>query len=742
MGRIAVVVGIGDYPDPADRLAFCAADALAVSDVLSRPEYGFQTLTLFDKDATLHNIEDLLRVAFDESPDTLVFFFAGHGCETAFENYLVTYDGQSMREGFALSSLARYADRFAEKGANVVVLLDCCHSGAATPSAIDGSVLGARAIEAAFPESSARVVIAGCRAVEYSYESDESEHGLFTASVLSALEADAIDFEGRVTVPALFQSVASALRGQEQIPVMRGTIAGDFALAGGLPPRLGAPVPSEVGEELDRDALNLVGSIDISEGDLAGWKSHRYASLAQQCAGVLDWFHRQRTRYPEAPQRTIFGSQMAELESLQRRFATLDVGTRLPNGRVVEREIGSGHFGVVFEVSDTGLDTSLAYKVLHAVNLSTDDMKRRFLNGYEAMRRLDHPRVVGVYEYTDFPLGFFMELVDGADFRDVGVQVREDPVALVKFLRSVAETVAHAHERHVCHRDIKPANILAKYNAVDGAWEAYLTDFDLAWYSTRTMSTKEAYGALHYAAPEQLMKPSSNEAHLGTVDIFSFGKLLYFAVTGQDPQPLAGAVETDIKRMHVVLDEWRSAKAASEFVDLFRSCVAEDHRRRIQEFSDVLDRLTRVLFLLRDLDSDVLSPRRILEELTFALSGLNSPPRLEGERAEFTTLSGRTDVAISLEETDGNETGLTIRVRAMPLQQPIFEGASSKQAHKHFARRVDSALERFGGTAERQGGIRENFAFDVLVSGIPPRYSGLTRLQEVVSRVLETSEST
>jgi metacaspase-1 len=90
--RVAIVVGVGDYPEPDDRLAFCAGDAIAVAEVLATPEFGFETLTLLDADATLQNIQDLLRVAFEEWPaaETLLFYFAGHSCETAFENFLVT----------------------------------------------------------------------------------------------------------------------------------------------------------------------------------------------------------------------------------------------------------------------------------------------------------------------------------------------------------------------------------------------------------------------------------------------------------------------------------------------------------------------------------------------------------------------------------------------------------------------------------------------------------------------------
>jgi eukaryotic-like serine/threonine-protein kinase len=740
MEEIAIVVGISDYPEPADRLAFCTADARAVGEVLSRDEYGFQVIPLADEEATRQNIEDFLRFAFEEKPRTLVFYFAGHGCETTFENYLVTYDGEHMREGFPLSELARYADRFAAQGTSVVILLDCCHSGAAVPSAVDGRPLDNRAIEGAFGhDTSARVVIAACRATEESFELDELEHGIFTSALIEALEGGAVDHEGRITVPAVYQLVAHRLRTMAQQPVMRGTIAGDYALGQGFPPRLGSPTPADVVGQLVDDARRFVNEIDISEGSGGAWKTSRFAQAAQQCDGVLEWFKRQEQRHPDIGHNREFEMARQELEGHRRRFAILSEGLKLPKGREVHELLGSGHFGTVYRVEEQGRGTPLAYKVLHTANLSTDDMLRRFMNGYEAMDKLDHPRVVKVYELTEFPLGFFMEFVGGPNFRQIGPVIQKEPVPLVKFLLSVAETVAHAHERSVIHRDIKPENIIAKYSESDGVWEAFLTDFDLAWYSTRSMSSKEAYGALHYAAPEQLMRPGSNEAHLRTVDVFSFGKLCYFAAVAQDPSPLAGPNENDVRRLDVPLEDWPSGKAAAEFLELFKRCVVGDHRRRPQDFTYIIDKLARILFLLRDLDTGRLTPTRMLEELAFALSGLNSPPKLDGASASFSTLSNRTELRVQCDTIDDSTVKVTLVVQ--PLDRPVFEGSTARQAHDLYRRRVDNAVSSVALKGERVGKVQGDFSFKVSLDSVRLNLSGLTTLQQAVSRILEAAEA-
>jgi len=69
------------------------------------------------------------------------------------------------------------------------------------------------------------------------------------------------------------------------------------------------------------------------------------------------------------------------------------------------------------------------------------------------MKQLDHPNIVHVYEFTECPLGFYMDFVDGPNLRALGRGVAE-PIAQVELLLRIAETIRHAHSRKVVHRDI------------------------------------------------------------------------------------------------------------------------------------------------------------------------------------------------------------------------------------------------------------------------------------------------
>jgi len=100
----------------------------------------------------------------------------------------------------------------------------------------------------------------------------------------------------------------------------------------------------------------------------------------------------------------------------------------------------------------------------------------------------------------------------------------------------VAEGLAHAHEQGILHRDIKPSNLLLdEYGAV------WITDFGLARLadSSNLTRTGEVVGTLRYMSPEQFSGDSDARS-----DVYSLGLTLYELATLQpafretDPQKL------------------------------------------------------------------------------------------------------------------------------------------------------------------------------------------------------------
>jgi WD40 repeat protein len=247
-------------------------------------------------------------------------------------------------------------------------------------------------------------------------------------------------------------------------------------------------------------------------------------------------------------------------------------------------ELGRGGMGIVFKARDLRSKTLVALKVLLSGELASLSDLRRFQVEAEAVRRLDHPNIVAVYECGEEGGVRYlsMQLLEGASLASLSRSCpRRDSAWFRKSVRWMIEislAVHYAHQRGILHRDIKPGNIL-----LDGRGKAYLTDFGLAKLTEGASSltgSRFSLGTPQYASPEQL---DANTREVTTAsDVYSLGAVLYEILTGRPP--FVGNSPVAIVRQ--VLDrEARSPRVLNSAVDqdlatICLQCLGKDPGRR------------------------------------------------------------------------------------------------------------------------------------------------------------------
>src|SRR5213593_209956 len=286
---------------------------------------------------------------------------------------------------------------------------------------------------------------------------------------------------------------------------------------------------------------------------------------------------------------------------------TLAAGTKL--GRYeIRSKIGEGGMGEVYLAEDTQLHRKVALKILPAEVAANQDRMRRFTQEAKAAAALNHPNIAHVNEIDEVEGQHFiaMEFIDGQTLRQLIYDGATDLPKLLRYLQHAAEGLAKAHAAGIVHRDLKPENIMVTR---DG--HAKILDFGLA----KLIETRRPSDTSSEVATAILPQPSQPGMVLGTVgymspeqaqgrtdeidqrsDIFSFGCILFEAVTGQKAFAGKDAVESLNKIIREPVSPIRdlNPSAPADLQRVVRRCLAKDMDERYQTIKDVAIELKEV----------------------------------------------------------------------------------------------------------------------------------------------------
>ncbi len=222
------------------------------------------------------------------------------------------------------------------------------------------------------------------------------------------------------------------------------------------------------------------------------------------------------------------------------------IGKKLGDYLIVDI-LGQGGMARVYRGLDKKLNRYAAVKVIDASSIREDEAeyRKRFQGEARAVARLNHPNIVGIYQFDQADTLYYMAMsfIEGRDLRSIikthdrngsrmsGAEIRG-------IVRDIGAALDYAHSEGVIHRDIKPSNIM-----VTSSGKAILTDFGLA-LSVPEGTIGNTFGSAHYVAPEQAVNSAQAVAQS---DIYSLGIVLFEMLTNRvpfdDPSAMAVAMK-------------------------------------------------------------------------------------------------------------------------------------------------------------------------------------------------------
>ncbi len=280
--------------------------------------------------------------------------------------------------------------------------------------------------------------------------------------------------------------------------------------------------------------------------------------------------------------------------------ATAPMGVLIGGKLRVERVIGEGAMGIVYEATDTTLGRRVAVKVISPDLVGDSRQRRRFEREARAAATLKSEHAVRILDVSadgEEPY-LVMEYLEGRSLESIVLEDGRVPAAAaVDWILQALVALAEAHFHGLIHRDIKPANLFLTTRPGREPIVKVL-DFglvkDLDPTKTRLTKTGAAIGTPAYMAPEQVRAVSDLDAR---TDIWAIGATLYELLTGNIPFNAATLPElltAIVQQRPAPLREGRP-DIPEDLEPVVLRCLAKDRAARFASTAELGDALVTAL---------------------------------------------------------------------------------------------------------------------------------------------------
>jgi serine/threonine-protein kinase len=296
----------------------------------------------------------------------------------------------------------------------------------------------------------------------------------------------------------------------------------------------------------------------------------------------------------------------------------------------IERVLGKGAMGVVYEGIDPKLNRRVAIKTILKSHLDPDtakDYSMRFSREAQAVARLNHPHIVQVYDFAEEgDIAYLvMEFIRGKELKNFfDASERFDIKEAVRIMCELLDALDFAHNAGIIHRDIKPANVM-----LDAQARTKLTDFGVARVqdSDRTQAERTQAGTMvgtpAYMSPEQITGGTIDKRS----DVFSAGIILYQFLTGEKPFTGGGAwtIAKKIIQEDPPLPSSLNNAVTPYFDAVVNKALSKSAETRYQSAKDFGVALKRALQGQGEADDD--TDKTVVGEMTLAPAARTPQPR-------------------------------------------------------------------------------------------------------------------
>src|SRR5580704_13626392 len=279
------------------------------------------------------------------------------------------------------------------------------------------------------------------------------------------------------------------------------------------------------------------------------------------------------------------------------------VGHIISGRYFIERVIGEGGMGAVYQAEHTHMHKRLAVKVLHPEMSRLPEVVARFEREAMAAAHIEHPNVAAATDFGKLDDGSFflvLEFVEGKSLRDALAGGRLELGRAIHITRQIASALARAHALGIVHRDLKPENVMLVAREGDENVVKVL-DFGIAKVPVGELGGDKrvpgqaltqlgmVYGTPEYMAPEQALgQPVDARA-----DLYALGVMLFEMLTAV--RPFEHESKVTLLGMHVTApipkmrDRVPDANIPEEVDAIVTRLLAKEATARFADAKDLID---------------------------------------------------------------------------------------------------------------------------------------------------------